>query len=391
MQHVSEMSVKSIIKPIYLTVRGFVLKTLSFFLSQKKSIPLLRSIGSVLFIRIDRVGDMALSTPALRAIKAALPKVQLTVMASPANAPVLKNNPDVDEVIVYDRSARLLEKMKFIKGLRSRRFELAIDPYTDYEMKTAFLAGVSGAVHRIGYAAFGRGFFFNWPSPQIEGTRHFVDGALDLLKRVGVPSENRNPAIYLGEEERAWADQWLQDNGFHGKAIVAIHPGAYYETQRWLPGHYAELIRLIQVRSQADVILFGGPSDTKVIDDIRSRVGMDICICIQDDLRKFLAILSQCRLLVCNNSGPLHCAVALGVPTISFMGPTVKELWMPIGEDHHVLREDDLPCIGCNLGYCKIKTHDCMRLIRPRAVLDLMLARTTTAFDHSDMIASRST
>jgi lipopolysaccharide heptosyltransferase II len=373
MPNVSEISAKSIFKAIYLNARGFALKTLSLLLFQRNIIPLVQNIGSILFIRVDRVGDMVLSTPAFRAIKAALPKVQLTVMASPANAPILKNNLDVDEVIVYDRSAGLFEKMKFVNGLRCRHFDLAIDPHTDYELKTAWLAGMSGAAHRIGYAAFGREIFFNCPAPKIEGNKHFVDGALDLLKHIGIPSENRNPAIYLGADEQAWAGQWLQENGFQGKKIVAIHPGAYYETQRWLPDHYAELIRLIRERSQADVILFGGPSDIKVIDDIRSRVKMDICVCIQDDLRKFLAILSQCQVFVCNNSGPLHCTAALKIPTISFMGPTVKELWMPVGEEHYVLREDDLPCIGCNLGYCKIKTHDCMRRIKPERVINLIL------------------
>jgi lipopolysaccharide heptosyltransferase II len=373
MPHVSEISVKSIFKAIYLNARGFALKTFSFLLFQRNISPMLRNIGSILFIRVDRVGDMAISTPALRAIKAALPRVQLIVMASPANAPVLKNNPDVDEVIVYDRSAGLLEKMKFINGLRSHHFDLAIDPYTDYELKTAWLAGMSGADHRIGYAAFGREFFFNCPAPKVEGHRHFIDLTLDLLKRIGIPSENRSPAIYLEADEQVWAGQWLQENGFKGKKVVAIHPGAYYETQRWLPEYYAELIRLIRERSQADVILFGGPSDIKVINDILSRVKMDICVYIQDDLRKFLAVLSQCQVLVCNNSGPLHCAAALKIPTISFMGPTVKELWMPVGEEHHVLRDDDLPCIGCNSGYCKIKTHDCMRRIKPEKVINLIL------------------
>jgi lipopolysaccharide heptosyltransferase II len=369
----SEISIISTVKALYLNIRGFVLKTPALFPPRGKTAPLLQNIHSIFFIRVDRIGDMVLSTPAFRAIKAALPQVHLTVIASPSNVSVLKNNPDVDEVIVYDRSAGLLEKMKFINGLRSRHFALAIDPYTDYELKTAWLAGVSGAVHRIGYAAFGREIFFNCPAPKVEGNKHFVDGALDLLKRIGIPSENRNPAIYLGADEQAWAGQWLQENGFKSKKIVAIHPGAYYETQRWLPEHYAELIRLIRERSQADVILFGGPMDIKFIDDIRSRDKMDISVCIQDDLRKFLAILSQCQLLVCNNSGPLHCAEALKIPTISFMGPTVKELWMPVGEEHHVLREDDLPCIGCNLSYCKIKTHDCMRRIKPEGVNNLIL------------------
>jgi lipopolysaccharide heptosyltransferase II len=370
------ISMKSIIKSLYLNARGFVLKIPALYLFKKKSIPLLSKIQRILFIRVDRVGDMALSTPALRAIKAALPKVQLTVMASLANAPILKNNPDVDEVIVYDQSAGLLKKMKFINRLRSRHFDLAIDPYNDYELKTAWLAGMSGAAHRIGYAAFGREIFFNCPSPKIEGNKHFVDGALDLLKRIGITSENRNPAIYLGADEQAWAGQWLQENGFQGKKIVAIHPGAYYETQRWLPEHYAELIRLIRQQTQSGIILFAGPSDAAIVEDIRSRGNRDICISIQEDLRKFLALLSRCHMLVCNNSGPLHCAVALKIPTISFMGPTVREQWMSVGDIHRVLRLDDLPCIGCNRGWCKIKTHDCMRLIRPERVIDLMIERT---------------
>ena len=356
-----------------MTARGVALKTLRFLLFQRNISPLPQNIGSILFIRVDRVGDMVLSTPAFRAIKAALPKVQLTVMASPANAPILKNHPDVDEVMVYDQSISIIEKMKFFNGLRSRHFDLAIDPYTDYEVKTAWLAGMSGAAHRIGYAAFGREIFFNCQSPQIEGNKHFADSALDLLKRVSIPSENRNPAIYLGADEQAWAGQWLQENGFLGKKIVAVHPGAYYETQRWLPQHYAELIRLVQREPPMEVVLLGGPADAIIVEDILARLKHAVCVSIQDDIRKSFAILSHCQLLVCNNSGPLHCAAALNIPTISFMGPTVKEQWMPVGDIHRVLRLDDLACIGCNLGYCKIKTHDCMRLIRPVSVLEIIL------------------
>lgn len=83
---------------------------LSILFLQKSIVPLLSNVGSILYIRVDRVGDMVLSTPAFRAIKAALPRVHLTVMASPANAPILKNNPDVDEVIVYDQSVKLPRK-----------------------------------------------------------------------------------------------------------------------------------------------------------------------------------------------------------------------------------------------------------------------------------------
>jgi lipopolysaccharide heptosyltransferase II len=375
MSNTFDISVTSAIKALYLNTRGVVLKTLSLFLSRKKAAPLPQNIQSILFIRVDRIGDMVLSTPAFQAIKAALPQSRLTVMASPANAPILKNNQDVDEVIVYDRSAVLQERIKIITQLRSRHFSLAIDPYTDYELKTAWLAYISRAAHRVGYSGFGRELFFNCPAPKVEEHRHFIEHTLDLLKGIGIPSENRYPSIDLQGGEYAWASQWMQEKGFQGKKVIAIHPGAYYETQRWLPAYYAQLICLIREQTQADVILFGGPTDAIVVENILNKVSHPVCVFIQGDIRKFLALLSQCHFLVCNNSGPLHCAVALNIPTISFMGPTVKEQWMPIGEHHHVLRKDDLPCIGCNLGWCKIKTHDCMRLIEPDDVFKIIFEK----------------
>lgn len=112
----------------------------------------------------------------------------------------------------------------------------------------------------------------------IEESKHFVDGALDLLKRIGIPSENRNPAIYLGVDELTWAGQWLQENGFYGKKIVAIHPGAYYATQRWLPEYYAELIDLIRLETPLEVVLLGGPSDGIVVEDILVRLKHPVCV-----------------------------------------------------------------------------------------------------------------
>jgi heptosyltransferase-2 len=373
-----EESIKLLLKKAYLETRGLALKALRPFIDL--SIPLTEPIRRILFIRVDRVGDMALSTSAFRAIKAAWSPVHLTVMASPANAPVLKNNADVDEVIVYERTAPLAEKIRFFRRLRARRFDLAVDPHDGYELKTAWLAWMSGAAHRIGYAAFGREIFLNHTGPKVDGERHFVDRTLDLLKGIDIPCENRSPIIFMDEEERAWGRRWLQERELAGRQLVAIHPGAHYQTQRWLPEYYRELILLVRRETPREVILLAGPAEESLVETITGRIRQKIPVFIEADLRKFLALLSQCQMLICNNSGPLHCATALGIPTISFMGPTVKAQWMPIGERHLVLRKDDLPCIGCNLGTCKIKTHDCMRLISPRTVMDLMLAR---AANHS--------
>ncbi|MFA6411704.1 MAG: glycosyltransferase family 9 protein [Syntrophales bacterium] len=363
---------KTILKSFYLSIRGSILKALRLLFTKKKSLLSLLNIQSILFIRVDRVGDMVLSTPAFRAIKAALPRVRLTVMATPVNAAILMNNPDVDDVVVYDRCAGLHDKMKLMMKLRSRQFSLAVDPHNDYELKTAFLAALSGAAIRIGYGAFGREIFFNQPASLIKENTHFVDVALDLLKDIGISATNRIPEINLSDDEQVWAKKWLADNGLEGNTVVGIHPGAHYKTQRWLPEYYAELIQMIRCQPQTGIILFGGPSDAKVIEEIITRVRTDICVSIQNNLRYLSALLAQCQIFICNNSGPLHIASALNIPTISFMGPTVQEQWTPLGAIHRVLRRDDLPCIGCNLGYCKIKSHDCMRLITPYEVAEMI-------------------
>ena len=162
----------------------------------------------------------------------------------------------------------------------------------------------------------------------------------------------------------------LTEKGVEGELLIGIHPGAYYESQRWLPERFVELADQLCKMKALDLIYFGGPEDEALVNEICLKINKEVPIYIANDLRKFAALLSCCGILICNNSGPLHMAVALGTPTISFMGPTVKEKWMPMGGNiHKVLRIDDLPCIGCNLGYCKIKTHDCMRLITSSMVL----------------------
>lgn len=332
----------------------------------------MEGIGRVLFIRIDRIGDMALATPALEAIKTALPHAALTALASPANAPLFVNNPYVDRVFVYDCKTSLRHKRSMLKDLRASRFDLAIDPTADWELKTALIACLSGARATLGYASFGRECLFSLPGPAILPRVHFIDENLNILSAIGIDSPSRKPRLYLAKEETQWAKDWIEGQGLGNSAVIGLHPGAFYESQRWPAAYYAELIRMIRIETSMQTMLFGGAADKETVEAIRADAGFDMPVFVGNDLRKFLALLSQCRILICNNSGPLHCAVSLDVPTISFMGPTDKERWMPVGSLHHVLRRDELPCIGCNLGVCKIKTHDCMRLIEPTEVMELL-------------------
>ena len=109
------------------------------------------------------------------------------------------------------------------------------------------------------------------------------------------------------------------------------------------------IVRAVREQSSAPVVLGGAA----------------LAVITRGDILEFAAVLSRMALLICNNSGPLHLAGLLGVPTISFMGPTIKTRWWPRGPRSEVMRRDQLPCIGCNRGYCRIQTHACMTEITP--------------------------
>ena len=363
---------KEILKKVYLTIRKEGLNTASFLAGIKKlrDTTYDEEIRKILFIRIDRIGDLVLSTPVLKAIKKAYPLCELKVLASPGNRALLMNNPFVDTVEVYDHKASLAAKAQVIRKLKQASFDLAIDPYADYELETALIAFLSKARRRIGFAAYGREVFFNLPATRINAKQHFIDLSFDVVTPVGINADDRVPEIFVDESERRWAKDWLLEHSIDSQPIIGIHPGGHYKTQRWFPERFAEIACLIHKKYNVKPIIFGGPREANLIADIHSLTADVAKVFSADNLRQFAAILSCCNLLICNNSGPLHMAVALGVPTISFMGPTIKERWMPQGSIHAVLRIHDLPCIGCNAGHCRIQTHDCMRLITPDMVMD---------------------
>ena len=363
---------KDILKSIYLNFREHLLRGVGTLIPENRSadVRVDRDIEKMLFIRIDRIGDLVLSTPAFKAIKRAFPACELAVLASASNHSVLINNPYVDRIFVYEKKNRLGNRNGIIKQLRKYNADLVIDPYPDYELKTALISFLSGAKIRVGYAGYGRETFFNIKAKTTKEKKHFVDQTLDVLEPLGIAAKDKKPDLFLTEEEKRWGRKWIKDKGVEGKLIVGVHPGAHYESRRWLPERFAELANEVRKDRETEVIIFGGPGDKRLVERISSMIEKTQISHVTDNLRRFTALLSCCHVLVCNNSGPLHLAAAINLPTVSFMGPADKHRWMPIGEIHKVFRINDLPCIGCNLGSCKLKGHDCMRLITSSMVID---------------------
>jgi lipopolysaccharide heptosyltransferase II len=329
------------------------------------------SVRRVLFLRFDRIGDMVLSTPALMALKAHFPAARLTVLSGSANHGVLDNHPAVDEVIVFD-DRFLRHPLRFLRqlnALRRRRFDLAVDPLIGADVKSAAVAFASRAFLRVGFRGAGREVFFNRPAPSPDCGRHFVDATLDLIKTVGVRAEEHTPRLNPRRGHIDWARGWIAAHTVAGLPVIGVHPGAHYPSQRWPAGHYARLIEAVHRELPGQAVVIGGPGDRASTQTIAASAKVPVPVYTGGDLGRSFALIAQCDVLVCNNSGPLHAAAALGVPTVSFMGPTHASRWWPRGGRHRVLRAEGLACLGCETGRCPRGDHACLQRISPATAL----------------------
>jgi lipopolysaccharide heptosyltransferase II len=360
-------TVRTLVKRAYLQVRQALLVTgaRSFrgWRTPAASSPTV--FRKILFIRVDRIGDMVLSTPALRAIKQSFPEAHLTVLASRANAPLLKHDPYVDRVVVWDQARRHASPWGFLleaARLAKDGYDAVIDPLTGYDLRTALIASLSRAPIRVGFGGYGREVFFN-RVVKMDAGRHLAELVLETTRSLGAETADPIPYIHLLSAEHEWARTWMRSSGLGGCPAVALHLGAHYPSQRWPTDHYADLANRVIQDHGCDVVAIGGPGERELIRSFKMHASERVVVFESPNLRQAAALIAQAAVLVCNNSGPLHLAVALGVPTLSFMGPTEKGGWMPLGPQHVVLRQDGLPCIGCNLGTCARGDHACMRMI----------------------------
>jgi len=359
------------IKLLYLALRALkfsILSGLTYPLRKKKFDS--EAARSVLVISLKRVGDAILSIPAFRAIKESLPKSQVTVIANSYITDILDRIPYIDSIVLYDEDASFLKKAKQARKLSYNAFDLAVDLTCDYTFEGALWTWLSRAKFRVGYNIWKRGFLFNMPVKHEKGPVHAIDEILNVVKSIGLKTKDKSLRIAASKEAEKTIQKFLEEKGIKGgDLLIGIHPGGYYPTQRWMGERFAEVAEKLKEKHKAQIVLIGGPKEEETINQIMKHMTAQPIIFRDQPLGHLLALVQSCQLLLCNNSGPLHMATALGTLTVSTMGPTLPERWWPQGEEHRVIRKD-LSCMPCNEGYCRLKTLDCMKLITVEDMLE---------------------
>jgi heptosyltransferase-2 len=332
---------------------------------------------TILVVEYWNLGDLAILVPFLKNLRAGFPRAKISLLVNESLKTFLEGQELVDEFIPvrvpwaqhFSRwkkysplSVHWISFTRTILGIRKRQFDWGISARMD--VRDNFLLWLSGAGRRIGYGLGGGGFLLtDRVAPDL--TRpHRADIWLHLLDAAGKPPNRDLSGFRLTRSELASAEAFLRERGIAaGALLIGIHPGARNAVRRWGDERFAEVARHILRKTDAHILWFldsDNPSDAPQLER---------CHAVSLRFRAFLAVLSLCRLLICNDSGPMHLAGLLGVPVVAVFGPQKPEWFGPRGALDRVVIQPEFWCRPC-FDYCIFDEPHCLRTITPEQVIE---------------------
>jgi len=343
---------------------------------------------NILLVRPRLIGDVVLTTPAIRAIRRRYPDARLCYLVEQLAAPVIAANPHVDELITlpYSRGwQRLKDDARTSAALRRRHLDVAIDFHGG--PRSGWLTWASGAPVRIGYDVAGRGWMYTHTVPRGPAAtpRHSVLNQWDLLTAFdaafATPPTPEHDRVEMPVESAAAesVSAHLAALGVSGqRPMVMMHVSARNRFRRWPESSFAAVAAGL-ARQHADVVVMGGPSDrdaaARVIREARQTAGDAAHRVVAGEdwtLAELRAAMDRAALFVGGDSGPLHIAATSDVPIVALYGPTLPGVWAPWRPSALPWTPVDggpLPCRPCAQRTCAPGAFRCLTGIAPATVL----------------------
>ena len=332
--------------------------------------------SSILVVEYWNLGDLAIVVPFLKNLRRSYPQARISLLVNAGLASFLEGQGLVDEFIPvrvpwaqhFSRrkkyspfSGHWISFARTILGIRKRKFDWAISGRMD--VRDNLLLWLSGAARRIGYGLGGGGFLLTDRVAPDLSRPHRADIWLHVLDALGKLTDRDLSGFQINEGELVAARSFLRERGIAEDAfLIGVHPGARIAVRRWGDGRFAEVARHILGESDAHILWFSDPGNPS------AAPPLERCHPVSLEFRSFLAVLSRCRLLICNDSGPMHLADLLGVPVVAVFGPTKPEWFGPRGSQGRIVIRPEFWCRPC-FDYCIFDEPHCLRTITPGQVI----------------------
>lgn len=304
-------------------------------------------IKKILVITLSNIGDVILTTPVIQVLRENFPQAYLTVLVGPRAYGVLEEDGRIDRRIVYDKSISWTDKVALLKTLRSERYDLVID------LRQTMFGPFLGA--RYCSSMFTR-------APK--NITHMKDRHLWKLNFLGLNITEKQPRVEFGSLRQQKVEGLLNKWQIDEKCLIAMSPGARNMTKRWKKEGFVRLCALLKEEySRVNIIIVGDEQDKGIAEEIIRAVDMVIVnACGQTTLGDLAYLLGRCRLLIANDSAPMHLAWAVRTPVVAVFGPTDYRKYAPCGPYDRIIRKE-LDCAPCQKSLCPKGTRECMKLI----------------------------
>ena len=308
-------------------------------------------VKRILVITLSNVGDIILTTPVIRALAKEIPGARIDVMVGPQGREIFDHDPRVFKLIIYDKHLPMLEKRRLQLKLKKLRYDLVVD------IRNTIFPLLIGPKYRTATVQ-------KFPqSVMHKRMRH-----LYRLKSLGIDNLEELPFIHVTKEDEDHVEKLIKEHGI-ADPIVVINAGAKSHLKRWTVEGFAQVADDLIEQCKANVVFVGLKEDEAIIKEVIAKMkNKPHNLVNKTNIRQLAALLKRSKLLITNDSAPLHLGCAVGVKVIALFGPTDPDQYGPIGEFDVVVKEK-LSCAPCEEAKC-IRNYECMRLISPDTVLD---------------------
>lgn len=361
-------------------------------------------VRRLLCVRLDSLGDVLMTAPALRAAKRSGEQDRhLTLLTSPAGAEAARLLPDVDEVLIYEAPwvkatpprPSSAEDHRFIRRLAALELDAAVifTVYSQTPLPAAMTCWLANIPRRLAHCRVNPYQLLtdSIPDPEPDTLfRHEVRRQLDLVSAVGWRSTDERMQLRIPSKAQARTAERLARHGFtarHARASnggahpfddsgtghwAVLHPGASASSRRYSPKHYATVLRMLAESHGWRFVLTGTESERALLEQIRKDVPSGVVVLACDlPLGELAALLEQAPLLISNNTGPVHVAAAVGTPVVDLYALTNLQ-HTPWQVPSRVLFTD-VPCRCCYKSICPEGHHRCLDSVPPERVVEAAL------------------
>ncbi|MEW5802162.1 MAG: glycosyltransferase family 9 protein [bacterium] len=347
----------------------------------------MQEFRKIAIIKLSAIGDVVHALPVASALRERYPDAHLAWIVQGKCRDILEGNPDLDEVIVFDKDRWLLEipyphktasilweMYRFGSRLRRAGFDLAID--LQGLIKSGLLTRLTGAGTRIGFRADycrepASARFTNCHIAPSSGDVHIIDRCLSLIRGLGADTDHKRFKFHIPKEDHASIAAFLKKKKVpKDTLLVLINPGAGWKTKLWGEENYAALADriVLELRGRGVAVIFlWGPKELSMVKSIQKKMHQPSLLACPTNLKQSLALMQRAHLFIAGDTGPLHMAAAIGTPCVGIYGPSSPERNGPYG-DFHTVVQAAVPCKGCFRRFCD--NIICMESIPVDEVMD---------------------